>query len=126
MLTPVHIVFSYPIEYFLEKVILAITTVIISLIRNKNTKFLIFVDKSIDYNEIKFFLDFFGDIISIIGFLIYFEIIELNFDKFNYNTIQNMIVRSFGESKEIANSEDGFENDERGQQIIEEDDLIQN
>ena len=37
-----------------------------------------------------------------------------------------MIVRSFGESKEIANSEDGFENDERGQQIIEEDDLIQN
>ena len=126
LLTPVHIVFSYPIEYFLEKVILAITTVIISLIRNKNTKFLIFVDKSIDYNEIKFFLDFFGDIISIIGFLIYFEIIELNFDKFNYNTIQNMIVRSFGESKEIANSEDGFENDERGQQIIEEDDLIKN
>jgi len=42
----------------------------------------------------KFLLDESGDIASIIGFLIYLEIIELNFCGLNYNLKKNIIIRS--------------------------------
>ena len=37
-------------------------------------------------NKLKFFFDMIGDILSLISFLIYSEIIELNFLDFNKNT----------------------------------------
>ena len=37
-------------------------------------------------NKLKFFFDLIGDILYFISFLIYSEIIELNFSKFNYYT----------------------------------------
>ena len=42
----------------------------------------------------KFLLDESGDIASIIGFLIYLEMIELNFCGFNYNLKKNIVERS--------------------------------
>ena len=43
-----------------------------------------------------------GDIISIIGFLIYLEIIELHFCNLDYNLKNNIINRSNEEIKELA------------------------
>ena len=45
----------------------------------------------------KFLLDISGDIASIIGFLIYLEIIELNFCNLNYDLKENIIKRSIEE-----------------------------
>ena len=42
----------------------------------------------------KFLLDTSGDIASILGFLIYLEIIELNFCGLNFNLKKNIISRS--------------------------------
>ena len=47
----------------------------------------------------KFLLDISGDIASIIGFLIYLEIIELNFCKLNYNLKKNIISRGENDYK---------------------------
>ena len=41
----------------------------------------------------KFLLDIFGDVSSIIGFLIYLEMLELNFCGFNFNLKKNIINR---------------------------------
>ena len=45
----------------------------------------------------KFLLDESGDIASILGFLIYLEIIELNFCNFNFNLKKNIAHRSESE-----------------------------
>ena len=42
-----------------------------------------------------------GDIFSIIGFLIYLEIIELHFCKLDYDLINNIINRAKIENKEL-------------------------
>ena len=44
-------------------------------------------------------MDISGDIASIIGFLIYLEIIELNFCKLNYNLKKNIISRGENDYK---------------------------
>ena len=46
------------------------------------------------YSNLRYFLDFFSDITAFIGFLIYLEIIELNFCNMNKNIRQNIIKRS--------------------------------
>ena len=46
----------------------------------------------------KFILDTSGDLISLFGFLIYLEMIELKCGKFDYNIKKNITRRSFGES----------------------------
>lgn len=53
---------------------------------------------NIDYEGIKFFLDISGDIVSFFAFLIYLEIIELNFCNFDYNIKKNITRRSCLES----------------------------
>jgi len=75
--TPVHLIFSFPVYYLIQKIILIINTLI------KEHSF--FSKNRINYIEAKFSLDVSGDILSSIGFLIYLEIIELNFCKLNYN-----------------------------------------
>ena len=82
--TPIHVIFSFPIQYFIEKNFLLIFTGI--FFRDE-----LFKEK----NQLeKFLLDVSGDIISIIGFLIYLEIIELNFCKLDYNLKKNISERS--------------------------------
>ena len=58
--------------------------------------------------KIKFFLDISGDFFSIIGFLIYLEIIVVKCYKYDYNTTDNIMRRSFGE---INNNSDDNESE---------------
>ena len=50
-------------------------------------------NEPIKYLNASYFIDFASDITSIIGFLIYLEIIELNFCGFNENLKKNIILR---------------------------------
>ena len=91
--SPIHVIFSFPIQYFLGKFFLLIFTAI--FFRDDY----LFPDK----NKIsKFLTDEFGDTFSIIGFLIYLEIIELHFCNLDYNLKNNIINRSNNEIKELA------------------------
>ena len=81
--TPIHVIFSFPIQFFIEKTFLLIFTSIFFI----NQLF------SKENQLKKFLLDESGDITSIFGFLIYLEIIELNFCGFNYNLKKNIINR---------------------------------
>ena len=92
--TPIHVIFSFPIQFFIEKTFLLIYSAIFhrNALFNNHTdikKFLL--DES---GVKKFLLDESGDIGSIIGFLIYLEIIELNFCGLNFNLKKNIIKRS--------------------------------
>ena len=81
--TPIHVIFSFPIQFFIEKTFLLIFTGL-------------FFREDLFSREIlleKFLLDISGDIASIIGFLIFLEMIELNFCGFNYNLMKNIINR---------------------------------
>ena len=87
--TPVHLIISFPVYYLILKIILIINTVI----RVKGHTF--FDDtKELNFKTAKFLLDISGDITSILGFLVYLEILELNFCKFNYNLRNNIISRA--------------------------------
>ena len=93
--SPIHVTFSFPIQFFIEKIFLLIFTAIF------------FVKELFKTEEQfkKFLLDAFGDIISILGFLIFLEIIELNFCKLNYNIRKNIISRSEEDYKISLESE---------------------
>ena len=81
--TPIHVIFSFPIQFFIEKLFLLIFTGLFfpsQLLTGDNLKK-------------KFSLDISGDITSIIGFLIYLEIIELNFCGLSFNLKKNIILR---------------------------------
>ena len=87
--TPIHPIFSFFIQYFIEKTFLLIFTPIFFPDdffpkRNQFKKFLL--DESVD-------------IASIIGLLIYLEMIELNFCGLNFNLKKNIIIRGKEEYK---------------------------
>jgi hypothetical protein len=81
--TPIHVIFAFPIQFFIQKIFLLIFSA------------LFFREQLFPESEQvkKFLLDESGDIGSIIGFLIYLEIIELNFCGFNFNLKKNIIER---------------------------------
>lgn len=81
--TPIHVIFSFPLEYFIEKNLALIYSVIFS------REDLFKKDKQLE----KYLLDTFGDVGAIFGFVIYLEIIELNFWGFNYNLAKNIMNR---------------------------------
>jgi hypothetical protein len=103
-LTPVYLVLSIPLYYIFQKIILVINNIL-----KKGT---FFSNDAIDFIISKFILDFSGDLFSIIGFLIYLEIIELNFCDYNYNIKINITRRSLLESNEINEPEKSGYNDE--------------
>ena len=80
-LTPLHKIFTYPVQYFIQKIILSY-----KLIGNIPRKFVVE----------QYGIDIASDIIAFLGFLIYLEIIELNFCKLNYNLRKSITFR--GES----------------------------
>jgi hypothetical protein len=87
LLSPVFITFSFPLIYFSRKIF--------------SVSFTLFYEGSFFTKEenklipnTKFFLDLSGDLISLLGFLIYLEIIVFNCCKLNYNTKLNIINRS--------------------------------
>ena len=81
--TPIHVIFSFPIQFFIEKTFLLIFTSVF------------YIDQLFKKeNQLqKFLLDESGDIASIFGFLIYLEMIELNFCGLDYNLKKNIIIR---------------------------------
>ena len=103
--TPVHLIISFPVYYFIQKIILIINT----LIRNGT----FFNDTKFNFKTEKFCLDVSGDITSFIGFLVYLEIIELNFCNLNYNLRRNIIKRGNKELFDDINDYDDFDDDER-------------
>ena len=87
--TPIHVIFSFPIQYICEKTFLIILTSIF------------FVEDLFpkDNHLPKFLTDTSGDVGAVTGFLIYLEIIELNFCGLNYNLRKNIINRGEKEYK---------------------------
>ena len=85
---PVHIYFYIPIYYILQKIILVINNLIM--------KEGFFLDHK-NFAITKYFLDISGDFLCLIGFLIYLEVIELNFCGFNYDLKQNIAQRGIDE-----------------------------
>jgi len=87
--TPIHQIFSFFVQYFIEKTFLLIFTPIFfpeDLFPNENQLKKFLLDESID-------------IASIFGLLIYLEMIELNFCGFNFNLKKNIIIRGKEEYK---------------------------
>ena len=114
-LTPVHLIFSIPVYYFFLKMVLMINTLI------WDGSF--FSKNSIEYIGIKFSLDSLGDILSTIGFLIYLEIIELNFCGLNYYLRRKISERADDEKYENLGIEDDEDEDEvEGEGEIEKED----
>ena len=77
-LNPIYKSFSLPLFYFFEKIFL------LYQINGNETK---------KYLNVSFFIDLSSDISAIIGFLIYLEIIELNFCDLNKNLRKYIITR---------------------------------
>ena len=106
-LTPVYLIFSNPIYFLLQKSIV----LLYSYIKKDD----LFQDDPIKYIIYKFCLDLSGDLFSIIGFLMYLEIIELKFSNYDYNLKVNIIKRgivdSFGEKKSINIEEEEKESE---------------
>ena len=98
--TPVHLILSFPVYYFIQKIVLIINTLRIEGHFFKDTKSI--------YKIVKFCLDISGDITSIIGFLFYLEIIQLNFCNFNYNLRRNIINRG---NMEVFIDNDDFDDE---------------
>ena len=92
----------YPEYYFFTGSIRETFMEIISLFNNKIFQGYFFA-KGQDYKilVIKFILDIIGKSLIIVGFLIYLEIIELNFCGFNYNLRKNIIDRGMKDIEEI-------------------------
>ena len=102
-LTPLHKIFSYPIYYFVQKFI-------ILLFKGHD----IFKDGNDNiYMKYKLIIDLFSDLMSIIGFLIYIEIIELNFCDFNYNLRKNIILRGDKDTFKIFPNNKHIDNDDK-------------
>ena len=114
-LTPVHITFSIPIIYIIQKLAMFLNTLIWT---HKP-----FVTDNL-YKHIKCLLDIVGDMFSVLGFLIYLEIIVLNFCKCENNVKKNIIKRCFKESyginRNIVN-ESQIENDKEDKSFSSED-----
>ena len=84
-LTPVHIIFSFPIFYILNKSYL----LVLNYLKSEKQ----FCYLSVKFAKEKLILDFSSDAVSIIGYLIYLEIIELHFCKFDYDVRRNILDR---------------------------------
>ena len=91
-LSPVHCPFLFPIIYFCEKLIGIINTY-------ARTGELFTEKREFDAKE-KLILDLFGDLSSLIGYIIFLEFIELNFCGFNKNLRANIIIRGFSETNQ--------------------------
>ena len=112
-LTPVHLIFSFPIFYFFQKLVLVLYNWI---------KYDLTIKSKIKFILPKFILDMTGDFLSFFGFLIYLEMIELKCGNLHYNTKKNIIKRSFDESYGIEKQSPILNNDNEEEE--DEDDEI--
>ena len=119
-LSPAHFIFSIPIAFFFQK--------IINILYSINNDVFSEQDKE-DIKKNKFILDILGDVITIIGLLIYLEIIVLHFCGFDYNIKVNIINRSSkdinnepDETVYLANDIEGIFNEDKDEDINEDKD----
>ena len=101
-LSPIHYIFSNEIYFSFKKIALPINTLI-----NEGS---FFASKHIDYILQKYILDTSGDFLSLIGFLVFLELIELNFCDFNINLRRKIMDRS--EFDSISLLEENFDDDD--------------
>ena len=101
-LSPIHYIFSNEIYFSLKKIVLPINTAIY--------EGSFFVEGHIEYITGKFILDTTGDYLSLLGFLVFLEIIELNFYDLNKNLRRKIMDRSVEESINLL--EDNFPHDD--------------
>ena len=83
-LTPVHIIFATPIYYLFNKSYLCLFNFIYDGYAFR---------KDIYEKEIRISLDYASDVVSLLGFLIFLEIIELNFCGLDYNLKRKILDR---------------------------------
>ena len=94
---PVYVLFTNPIVYFIEKILLMINT-----LAKKKTLFLESETQGKSfYKKVNFFLDIAGDISFIIGFLIYLEVIVINCYGLNHNVKDNIEHRGIDNYRNI-------------------------
>ena len=89
-LNPVFFAFTFSILFLFRKIALIINTLIIS----KS----FYIKDVTGITKLKFSFDMIGDILYLISFLIYAEILELNFCGFNYNTAKNISKRELDDN----------------------------
>ena len=102
-LNPAYFICSSSFYYFL----LRLLRIIVSFIKKED----------VENNE---YLDFFIEIFSILGILVYTELIELNFCELDYNLKKNIIKRSMkeGNNAELISCEDEIKSDINNDTII--------
>ena len=87
-LSPVYLIFSFPIYYVFNKIYLLFLNYF------KSGEWIL----KMRFSWPKLILDFSSDFFAIIGYLIYLEIIELHFCKFDYNIRRNINDRGDAEA----------------------------
>jgi len=107
---PVNITFSSPILFIIKKIVLIINNLILDNECFKDTS---------NYKVDKFFLDISGDIICLFGYLIYLEIIELNFFNLNYDIKESIAFRGISNDFNTLSFSDQVSIDENNNQYIE-------
>ena len=98
-LTPIHLTFLSPIYYFFFKIVLIIYNLFYLLFNQGEQIF--FAPKEIKHIKEIVALDISGDIFSLVGFLIFLEIIEIKCCGFTYNLRKNIIDRGNEEILEM-------------------------
>ena len=108
-LTPVYIIFYSSLYYFIIE--------IISIFNNKikNNYYFNGRQKNDEKKFYIFLLELSGNIISIFGFLIYLEIIELGFCKLNYNLRKYIEKRSVDDITQSIGCDSFNEEDEQSE-----------
>ena len=117
-LTPMHTVFLTPIFFFFYKIVVIICNIIYCSIRKDLSGFL--DNKEVPMIMAKFILDFLQDIFCFLGFLVYLEIIQLNFGGFNYNLRDEIIKRADQELDCMSTSSDDSFNEDLNNSINSE------
>ena len=93
-LTPVHIIFSNSIYYLIIQIIILIYNLIVNKDDIKKEKLF------------KLIIDIIEEFFSLFGFMVYLEIIELNFCGLNYDVRKNITDRSIADSNVDIHFED--------------------
>ena len=106
----------YPEYYYFTDPIIETLTEIIFLFHNRIFKGYFFAKEGDDYSIslIIFILNIIANCLIIVGFLIYIEIIELNFCGFNYNLRKNIRDRCIKDIQEID------DDSEQGEYLIDD------
>ena len=111
-LSPIHYIFSNVIFFFIKKIALPIYTLF------KVGSF--FNSGKIKNITAKYILDTSGDFLSLIGFLVFLELIELNFCDFNINLRRKIMDRSEFESLTLLDENFDDDDDDSGNNKEEE------